>query len=456
METRRVVITGLGAICSIGKNVNEFWRSCLEGRTRVESIPSSWENYAEYKSKLWSPLPALDLNAAGIKRIERLENDEVSLYTTAALNEALQSAGFVLNLKDEKTNSYIVSGLDQERAGIFIGTASFGVKSFLDDYSYQVLSNRKKELTKLAEGAADLTEKRALESVLEKLKHPRRFSPFAVSRMMPNAMGAMSGIRYSINGPNVTYALACAAGTASIGHAFRAVRDGYVDTALAGGCDYWDDQYGAIFRGFDVANTLAQRPQVGSEANCPFDECRSGFLFSQGGAAMMVLEEYTTAVNRGAEMIAEVKGYGETFDAHSMMSLEPDGVYVEKMIRRALVDADVGPADIDYVNAHGTGTLQNDEIECAVIDRVFGREVLVNSTKSLLGHTFGASGALEAVVTALSIKHGTTHLCLNLKNPLRPLNFVREVKPFTIRTALTQSFAFGGHNAGLVFARVEG
>ena len=153
--------------------------------------------------------------------------------------------------------------------------------------------------------------------------------------------------------------------------------------------------------------------------------------------------------------MAEISGYAENFDAHNMMSMAPDGVQIERMVRLALDDAQLGPRDIQYVNAHATGTQANDLTEAQVIERVFGRSVLVNSTKSLLGHTIGASGALEAAVTALSLKHETTHICRNLEDPVADLNFVRARETHHIAAALSQSFAFGGHNAGLVMRRVD-
>jgi len=166
-----------------------------------------------------------------------------------------------------------------------------------------------------------------------------------------------------------------------------------------------------------------------------------------------VLEELEHAQRRGATIMAELTGFAETFDAHSMMSLAPGGEQIERMIRAALADAGVSPNDVDYVNAHGTGTKINDETEADVIERVFGKSVRVNSTKSLIGHTIGASGAFEALVTALSLRDGTTHICKNLETPLRDLNFVRRVEQCDLRVGLSQSFAFGGHNAAVVMER---
>lgn len=151
--------------------------------------------------------------------------------------------------------------------------------------------------------------------------------------------------------------------------------------------------------------------------------------------------------------MAEIIGFAETFDAHSMMSLAPEGQQIEHMIRQALLDASVSPEEVDYINAHGTGTKNNDEIEADVIDRMFGKSVRVNSTKSIVGHTIGASGAIEALVTALTLRDGKTHVCKNLDQPLRDLSFVHTVEVFDPNVALSQSFAFGGHNAAIVLRK---
>jgi 3-oxoacyl-[acyl-carrier-protein] synthase II len=247
--------------------------------------------------------------------------------------------------------------------------------------------------------------------------------------------------------------VACAAGTVAVGNGFEAVRDGRVAIAVTGGSEYLYDEHGHIFRGFDVAGTLVRNCENPARANRPFDQERSGFLFSQGGAAVLVLEELEHARRRGAPIIAEVAGYAETFDAYSIMSLAPGGVQIERMLRAALANAGVDPNEVDYINAHGTGTENNDRTEAEVIERMFGGRPLVNATKSLLGHAIGASGAIEALVTALTLREGTTHICKNLESPIRDLNFVRKVPRADLNTGLSQSFAFGGHNAAVVLRR---
>ncbi len=455
-KSGRVAISGIGVICSLGTSTEQFWERCLAGYAPVSPIPEHWHRYAHYKSSIWSPLPEIDYAAYGLTRVERLQHDPVSLLTICAAQEAIKNAGLTTTLSNRRANTFTIQGVDPARIGVFMGTGLGGVHSFSENHAHQVLARSTEGLIKLAD-AGDLSRRfaRVLEGVLAQMVFPRRFNPFVVSMLMPNAVSAILGIKYSITGPNTTYSLACAAGTAAIGHAFRAIRSGTVDIALTGGCEYLDDHYGGAFRGFDAANTLVQDCEERDRANRPFDQKRSGFLFSQGAAALLVLEDWDRAVGRGVSITAEISGYAENFDAHNMMSMAPDGVQIERMVRLALDDAQLEPRDIQYVNAHGTGTQANDITEAQVIERVFGRSVLVNSTKSLVGHTIGASGALEAAVTALSLKHATTHICRNLEDPVADLNFVRACEPHDIAAALSQSFAFGGHNAGLVMRRID-
>ncbi len=451
--SRRVVITGAGAVSTIGIGMDEFWRHCLEAKSVVAPIPAQWDRYANLQSRLWSPLPDIDPDSFGVGRAERLQLDPVSILAIGATREALERAGFTLAPVSEHSRAFVLSAVNAARIGVHLGTGIGGAYTFLNNHSHHLYQRARTALTNYIEECAPEQNRERLEDILALMAHGPRYNPFVVSMLMPNAPSAAVGVKFSLTGPNVTNCVACASGTVAIGNAYRAVRDGSVDVAVTGGCEYLYDEHGHIFRGFDVAGTLTRDCTDPDAANRPFDEKRSGFLFSQGGAAVLVLEDLDHAQRRGATIMAEVIGFAETFDAYSMMSLAPGGVQIERMLRTALADANLSSSDVDYVNAHGTGTKNNDETEAQVIDRVFGKSVLVNSTKSLLGHTIGASGAFETLVTALSLRDGTTHICKNLDTPLLDLNFVRRVGQFDLRVGLSQSFAFGGHNAAVVLKR---
>lgn len=453
MSRRRVVITGSGAVSPIGIGVDEFWHNCLGGKSNVSPIPGDWEQYANLHSRLWSPLSEFDSEAMGVTRTERLQLDPVTILALGATRQALEQAGFVPEPIEGRGRFYALRGLNNARAGVFFGTGLGGAITFLQNHTHHLMHKPRAELIAYAEkhGASD--DSKVLQGVIQRMKHGIRFNPFEVSMVMPNAPGAAVGIKYTLTGPNETYSVACASGTVAIGNAYRVVRDSRVDVAISGGCEYFGDEHGHIFRSFDVSGTLVRDCANPETANRPFDVKRSGFLFSQGGAAVLVLEELEHARRRGAPIMAEIIGFAETFDAHSMMSLAPGGEQVERMIRQALADASASPKDVDYINAHGTGTKNNDKVEAEVIARVFDKFVRVNSTKSLLGHTIGASGAFEALVAALTLRDGKTHISKNIENPVLDLNFVCSVEPFEPRIALSQSFAFGGHNAAIVLRK---
>jgi 3-oxoacyl-[acyl-carrier-protein] synthase II len=421
---RRVVITGGGVVSAIGIGLEAFWESCLQARSAVAAVPPAWLQYAELRSRVWSPLPQIDHEALGITRTERLQLDPFAVLALGASREALTNAGFSL-VAEQRPRALSIAGEDPSGIGVFMGTGIGGAHTFLHNHSIH-------------------------------LSHGPRYHPFVVAMLMPNAASAVVANKYSIRGPNLTYCVACASGTVAIGHAYRAVRDGEVALAVSGGAESLYDEHGHIFRGFDVAGTLVRECADPEKANRPFDEKRSGFLFSQGGAAVLVLEELEHALRRRAPVMAELVGFAETFDAHSMMSLAPGGGEIERMLRASLADAGLEARAVGYVNAHGTGTQNNDAIEGEVIRRVFGDAVAVNSTKSILGHTIGASGAFEALVTALTLRDGCTHINRNLDAPCTDLNFVRSTRAFGPEVGLSQSFAFGGHNAALVLRRWTG
>jgi 3-oxoacyl-[acyl-carrier-protein] synthase II len=226
-----------------------------------------------------------------------------------------------------------------------------------------------------------------------------------------------------------------------------------VDVALCGGSEFAGDEYGAVFKGFDAARTLAQASDNIEASNRPFDKDRSGFLFSEGGAATLVVEDLESAKARGAKIIAEISGYGESFDAYNMMRPAESGEQASRALQQAIDDANLTTTDIGYINTHGTGTHTNDEIEAKMLEKMFPSRPLINSTKALIGHTIGASGALEAVITAKSLQNDITHDCKNLENPIADLNFCSGQQKLDAKHAISHSFAFGGHNHALVISK---
>jgi 3-oxoacyl-[acyl-carrier-protein] synthase II len=377
--------------------------------------------------------------------------DKATMLAIVAAAEAVADAGFEAAPEDAKRGIWRLRGIDGERSGVLMGTAVGGITTLVESQNSHILSSIRPlgDPGALPAAAAGVDPLRALLATL-----PPRFNPFAVSMVMPNAISSTLGIRYSLHGPNETSSLACAAGTVAVGHALRSIRAGHADMVLCGGADFVGDPFGGVFRGFDAAKTLATVVDRPETANRPFDRGRTGFLLAEGGAAVLVCEEMEHAVRRGGRAYAEVVGYGESFDAYSPMIAEPTGAQFARAVVSSLVDAGIAPDAVDYVNTHGTGTIVNDEVESAIIEDLFGTRPLVNATKSLTGHCLGATGAIEAAITALSLHHQQVHGCVNLDDPVRPINFARCSTAAPLTWAVSQSSAFGGHNAAVVMRRV--
>ncbi len=438
----KVVVTGLGVVSPIGKDIETFWRGCLNNESNVQPIPKQWNDYSDYRSGIWSALPEIDYKSEGFSRIEIMQKDPVSLLALMATGEAIKRAGIEAISVNDRTKQYKLEGIDSTKTGIFIGTGIGGANTFLDNVASHMLSRTTKEL---------VDEQKNFD-LFSKLRHQPKVNPFVVSMLMQNAVSANIGIKYSLHGTNRTISQACSSGTTAIGYAYEAIRSGQIDFAICGGAEHLYDDYGSLYIGFDIAGTLANPGDDPEKANSPFDKDRSGFLFSQGGAGVLILESEYHAKNRSANILAEVAGFAETFDAHSMMSINPDGVQIKRMINEVVSIANLQLTDIDYINTHGTSTAINDKVESKIIDELFGNKPLVNSSKSLLGHSLGASGAFEAIVSVLSLQNQTTHRCKNLENPIRDLNFVTNLKEQNIQNILSESFAFGGHNSALILS----
>jgi len=332
--------------------------------------------------------------------------------------------------------------VSSDKAGIFIGTGVGGAKTFLDNHSYQMLKTT----------ATKLKDENIPPRLVDRLLFPPKINPFVVSMLIPNAISAAVGIKYSLHGTNRTISQACSSGTTAIGYAYQAIKSGQVDFAICGGSEYLYDEYGGICQGFDIARTLTTPADDIDKSNRPFDKDRNGFLYSQGGSGILILESEERAKKRDANILAQISGFAETFDAYSMMSINPDGKQIKRMVQQVVSDANLQLSDIDYINTHGTGTKVNDEIESKVIEELFGKKPIINSSKSLLGHGIGASGATEAIISTLSLLNQTTHRCNNLENPIRDLNFVMKKEKHNISHVLSESFAFGGHNSALVIS----
>jgi len=442
----RVYVSGIGLVSTLGIGREKNWKSFLESVTNVQKIPEHWNQYANFNSTIWSPLQEPDYQDLGFRKTEVLQLDPASLLALISVREALDHASIIPVQKDLKKNNNHLSGIDPTSVAVNFGVGLGGGASFIANHSFHLVHSAKKELESITcENDENL-------NINNRLACPSRYNPFVVSMLMANSIPASIALKYTIKGAVTATVQACSSGTTSVGHAYNMIKRGAADLVVSGGVEYAKDDYGSCFRGFDAARALVP---VSNDvdiqtANRPFDVKRSGFLFSEGGSATLILESEKNLEERGVEPIAEVVGFGESFDAHSIMAPEPSGEQIERMMRMALDDAGATPDEIDYINAHGTSTVANDKTESAVIERVFGKNVAISSTKSIIGHTLGASGAIEAAVCALSLRDQEIHPSLNLENPLTDLDFVTKRRKAKLKYVFTESFAFGGHNSGLV------
>ena len=433
----RVFITGVGSITTCGVGVDSLWKANLSGRASHQEIPESWSQISYFNSRIYLPLPRLDYSGLDISRVEQLLYDPTLLNLFLATRESLNNARIKADISNRKNNQLKLEGFDPYRLGVFIGSGNGGIKSLLDNYRSFLLDKHLRN-----------TKDDYLRNLISV---PEQINNFVVAKQMPNAVADGVGIKYGIKGTVQSFYNACAASTIAIGHAFNNIKHGHLDCAITGGTEYATDNLGGVFKGFDLSGTLAK--EVEGEYRGPFDTKSNGFLFSDGGAGSIILESEQSVSSRGVEPIAEITGFSESFDAHNLLAPLEEGIELERMLNKILDISQLRKEEIHYINAHGTGT-KNDLIEEKILNRVFPSRPYISSSKGVIGHTLGASGSLETIITALSIKNKILAPSGSLKEPTNNLNIVKEKTTTPIQNALNISSSFGGHNAALLLAAV--
>lgn len=408
----RVVITGLGAVTPIGNDVASFWEGLKAGKCGVG--PITHFDPAEHKAKLAAEVKDFDPTVYIDKR-ESKRMDRYCHFALAAAAQAVEQAG----LTD--------GGFDPYRAGVFFGSGVGGLKVFEDEF----------------------------EKLLE--KGPSRVSPFCIPQMISNMAAAHISMRYGFKGESLCPVTACATGNHAIGEACRAIRHGYQDVMIAGGAE------AAIIRiataGFSNMKALHTGEDPAS-ASVPFDARRSGFVMGEGAGAL-VLESLSHAQARGATILCEVGGYGATSDAYHITAPDPDGEGGARAMQMAIADAGMTPSEIDYINAHGTSTPVNDRVETLAIKKAFGDaayQVHISSTKSMTGHLLGAAGAVEAIACILAIRDGIIPPTIGYAQPDPDCDLdytPNQALETPVRAAISNSLGFGGHNATVLFRKVD-
>ena len=409
----RVVVTGMGALSPLGESVEELWNGLVEGRSGIGLMTLC--DPSDFPCKIAGEVTGFDprqfVDGREARRMARF-----SQLAVAAAGLAVEDAGLDLSREDP------------ERLGVVMGNGNGGFPT-------------------TEENARILVAKGGM-----------RVSPFFIPMILPNMAAANVSRLYGLKGYTSTVITACAAGNQAIGDAVEAIRRGVAEVVLGGGCEAGISHLG--LGGFNVIKALTRQNDPPERASRPFDATRDGFVPAEG-AAILVLERLEHAIDRGADILAEVVGYGVSSDAFHAVQPDEDGAGAARAMRWALEDACIGPDEVSYINAHGTSTPKNDMVETLAIKTAFGEraaKVPISSTKSMIGHTLGGAGALEAVACVETIRSGVIHPTINYEEPDPDcdLDYVPNVaREQEVETVLSNSFGFGGQNACLVFRRFE-
>tara|TARA_B100000029_G_scaffold5477_2_gene6079 strand:- start:8878 stop:10119 length:1242 start_codon:yes stop_codon:yes gene_type:complete len=409
--TDRVVVTGIGLVTPVGLDSESTWNSLVEGRSGIDYI--SLFDAEGYESRIAGEVDNFDANAAlGRKEAKRL--DRFSQFACVAALEALEHA----NLNMEKENA--------DRVAVLIGSGVGGIITISDQH--KILLKR----------------------------GPKRVSPFLVPMMLGDMASGQVSMMIGAKGPNFSTVSACATGADSIGEALEMIRRGRADVVIAGGTEAAICEIGVA--GFNSCMALSTRNEDPQGASRPFDSDRDGFVLGEG-AGLLVLESLEHAEKRGANILAEMSGYGASSDAHHVTQPHPEGEGAARAMKWAIEDAGITPDKVDYINAHGTSTPLNDKYETIAMKRMYGDhayKLAISSTKSMTGHLLGAAGAIEAAFTVLAIKNDLVPPTINIDNPDPDcdLNYIpNTAKKQPVNVAMSNSLGFGGHNASLVFQR---
>lgn len=407
---RRVVITGVGVMSPIGANKETFWANCLSGISGVKRITAF--DVSKLRTQIAAPVDDFDPLKYMDRSIAR-RSDRFAQFAIAATAMAMDDSGIKVTKHPRQTGVYIGTGL----GGMF----------FCENQIVEIMK-----------------------------KGPGACNPVAIPKIMPNAVTNQIAILYQAEGPNMTIATACSSSAHAIGQAFDAIRQNRAAVIIAGGTESPLSYYNFI--GFDALNVMSKNNDDPQHASRPFDKNRDGFVMGEG-AAVLILESLDYAKKRGAHIYAEIKSYSTTSGAYNIVATKPDASDLVRAMKICLDEAKVTPDEVDYINAHGTSTIDNDLAETKAIKAVFKKgayKVPISATKSMVGHSLGASAAIEAVACCLSIKTGKIHPTANLRtpDPECDLDYVpnnaRDVK---IKHILFNSFGFGNNNVCLLFSK---
>lgn len=414
-EKKRIVVTGMGVVSCLGHEVDTFYQNLLAGKSGVGPITQF--PCEQYPTRFAGSIREFDTEGY-LDRKQARRVDKYISYTIVAGKKALEQA----QLKGEA-----LEAVDKSRCGILVGSGMGGMSVFVD-------------------GVHALAE-----------KGHRQVTPFFIPYTITNMGGALLAIDVGFMGPCYSISTACATGNYALIAAASHIRSGEADLMVCGGVEAPVLPMSLV--GFCACKALSQRNDAPEKASRPWDQERDGFVLGEG-AGVLVLESLEHAIKRGAPILAEYLGGGMTCDAHHMTELRPDGKGVTLCVKKALQDACVEPDEVDYINAHATSTRAGDMVEVRAVKEVFPnpQKIAMNATKSMIGHSLGAAGGIEAIVTVKAIQEGKIHPTINLDNPEPDIGFFTptQAASLPVKVALSNSFGFGGHNASVVFSAFRG
>ena len=419
MELKRVVVTGLGAITPVGNNPEETWNNLLNGVSGA--APITLFDASQFKTQFACEVKGF--NATDY--IDRKEARKMDRYAQLAMAAAVQA------VDDSKMD---VEGVDKNRIGVVFGVGIGGIKTFEDEVGYYA----------------------------QHKENGPKFNPFFIPKMISDIAAGQISIRFGFHGPNYATTSACASSTNALADAFNLIRLGKADAIVAGGAEAAICACGV--GGFNAMHALSTRNDDPEHASRPFSASRDGFIMGEG-AGCLILEELEHAKARGAKIYAEMVGEGMSADAYHITASHPEGLGAKLVMKNALEDAGMKPEDIDYINVHGTSTPVGDISEVKAIQQLFGEHAYklnISSTKSMTGHLLGAAGAVEAMVSVLSVKNDIIPPTINHQEDDQDenidynLNFTfNKAQKRTVRAALSNTFGFGGHNACVIFKKYD-
>lgn len=419
MELKRVVVTGLGAVTPVGLSAEETWNNLQAGVSGA--APITLFDSSMYKTQFACEVKGLNIN----DWIDRKEARKLDRYTQLAMVSAMQAV---------KDSAMDLETVNKNRIGVIFGVGIGGIKTFEDEVSYNALHK----------------------------ENGPKFNPFFIPKMISDIAAGQISIHYGFHGPNYATTSACASSTNAIADAFNLIRLGKADVIVSGGAEA--AICGCGVGGFNAMHALSTRNDDPQRASRPFSASRDGFVMAEG-AGCLILEELEHAKARGAKIYAEMVGEGESADAYHITASHPEGLGAKLVMQAALDDAGMKPEDIDYINVHGTSTHVGDISEAKAIKEVFGDaayKLNISSTKSMTGHLLGAAGAVEAMVSVLSVQNDIIPPTINHEEDDKDeeidynLNFTfNKAQKRTVRAAMSNTFGFGGHNACVIFKKYD-